>query len=108
MLLLGQLADVEVAAAGADHRLDDGALVGVVAGEVEVHAVDAHLGDGGGGEPQAHLGGVARQQHAAGVVDDVAAEHAGPEPRQPRGVVGVEGQGEQLGGHPGTLGAQPE
>ena len=96
MPLLRELTDVEVAGAELEGRRDGVLLVvGGGAGEVEVHPVAADLLRVRRDEPEAHLGVVARQQGAAGLLDHLPTEQARPELRQPGGVVRVEGQRQQ-------------
>ena len=108
VILLRELPDVEVAAAEPQRRLDRVPLVlEGGAGQVEVEAVRSGLLRGGRDEPQPDLRVVTRQQSAAGLADDLSAEHAGPERRQDGRVVGVEAHRHQSQGHASHVGTTP-
>jgi hypothetical protein len=103
VVLLGELPDVEVAATEPQCRLDRVALV-LERGtrQVEMQVVRSVLLRGGRDEPEPDLRVVTRQQSAAGLPDDLSAEHAGPERRQAGSVVGVEAHRHQSRGNART------
>jgi hypothetical protein len=79
-------------------------LVGAAgAGQVKVHAVRPHLLRAARDEPEAELGVLARQERTTGVLDDLPAEHAGPELRQASRVVRIEGHRQQPREHHRTV-----
>ena len=102
--LFGALPDVEVAGAEPQRRGHRVLLVGAAgAGQVKVHAVRRHLLRAARDEPEAELGVLAGQERTAGVLDDLPAEHVGPELRKASGVARIEGHRQQSREHHRTV-----
>jgi hypothetical protein len=103
MTLLRELADVDVTGPESErprHRLL--LLLEAPARQIEVHLVRAGLLLLGRKEPEPEPGVIARQDREA-VVGDVGhlpAQHTGPESREPERGVRIEGEREEVRGHP--------